>query len=79
MPGHCEVLSVSPLLRELLITAVDLPVEYEPESRAGRIMTLLLDEVRLAPAVALIANPERQKTCGMMSPLRCSPHSAGWH
>lgn len=37
----------------LLILAVDLPSEYDPRRRAGRIMSLLIDEIRLAPALPL--------------------------
>ena len=44
---------MSPLLRQLLILAVDLPSEYDPRRRAGRIMSLLVDEIRLAPALPL--------------------------
>jgi hypothetical protein len=36
-PGRCQVIGVSPLLRQLLIAAVDLPVDYDRNSRAGRI------------------------------------------
>jgi hypothetical protein len=32
MPRQCEVVGVSPLLRQLLILAVDLPSEYDPRS-----------------------------------------------
>jgi mannose-6-phosphate isomerase-like protein (cupin superfamily) len=53
MPRQCEVVGVSPLLRQLLILAVDLPSEYDPRRRAGRIMSLLVDEIRLAPALPL--------------------------
>ncbi|MPZ32457.1 MAG: helix-turn-helix domain-containing protein [Rhodospirillales bacterium] len=53
MARHCQVMGVSPLLRQLLIEAVDLPAAYEPRSRAGRIMSLLLDEIRLAPVLPL--------------------------
>ncbi len=51
--AQCQVMGVSPLLRQLLIEAVDLPATYEPRSRAGRIMALLLDEIRLAPVLPL--------------------------
>jgi len=53
MAGHCQVVGVSPLLRQLLIEAVDLPVTYQPQSRAGRIMSLVIDEIRLAPVLPL--------------------------
>ncbi|HEX4328113.1 MAG TPA: helix-turn-helix transcriptional regulator [Burkholderiales bacterium] len=53
MAAQCRVLGVSPLLRQLLIEAVDLPAEYPRASRAGRLMALLIDEIRGAPALPL--------------------------
>jgi AraC-like DNA-binding protein len=47
------VLSVSPLLRQLLIAAADLPLEYEIEGRDGLVMSLLAAELASAPRVAL--------------------------
>lgn len=49
MPTHCQVLGISPLLRELLIEAVDLPSECDTTGRAGMIMSLAIEEVRVAP------------------------------
>lgn len=46
MPAECRVLEVSGLLRQLLIEAVDIPVEYDAGSRGEAIMTLLLLELR---------------------------------
>jgi AraC-like DNA-binding protein len=53
MAAHCEVLGVSPLLRLLLIEAIDLPTEYAARSRAGKLMEFLIEEIRLAPALPL--------------------------
>ncbi|HEY4252092.1 MAG TPA: helix-turn-helix domain-containing protein [Roseomonas sp.] len=50
---RCQVLGIAPLLRQLLIEAVDLPADYAPDSRAGRIMALLIDEIAAAPALPL--------------------------
>jgi len=47
------VVGISPLLRQLLIEAVDLPSEYDPLGRAGKIMSLLIDEIHAAPALSL--------------------------
>ena len=49
----CQVLGVSPLLRDLLIAAVDVPVEYDQEGRDGRLMALLIDEIAAAPVLPL--------------------------
>ena len=48
LPSQCRVLEISSLLRQLLIEAVDLPVEYEAGSRAEAIINLLLLELRAA-------------------------------
>jgi AraC-like DNA-binding protein len=53
MPEQCQVVGISPLMRQLLIEAVDLPVEYDPADRAGKIMSLLIDEIHRAPALPL--------------------------
>ena len=45
MPKACEVLEVTPLLRELIVRATDLPLEYDQRGPAGRVMRLLLDEL----------------------------------
>ena len=36
MPRDCEVLEVTPLLRELILRATELPLEYEERGPAGR-------------------------------------------
>ncbi|MBF3172931.1 AraC family transcriptional regulator, partial [Pseudomonas aeruginosa] len=48
MPAHCQVLAVSPLLRQLLLAAVDMPLEYDTEGRDGALATLLLHELAAA-------------------------------
>jgi AraC-like DNA-binding protein/mannose-6-phosphate isomerase-like protein (cupin superfamily) len=53
MAKQCRVVGISPLLRALLIAAVDLPAEYDPLGRAGKIMSLLIDEIHAAPVLPL--------------------------
>jgi AraC-like DNA-binding protein len=53
MSRQCQVLGISPLLRQLLIEAVDLPAEYDSLGRAGKIMSLLIDEIHAAPVLPL--------------------------
>jgi AraC-like DNA-binding protein len=56
---QCAVLGVSPLLRELILAAVEVPLPYELESRHGRLMRLLLDEVQQMPSLPLsLPRPE---------------------
>ncbi|MBT0731399.1 AraC family transcriptional regulator [Rosenbergiella nectarea] len=47
LPTVCQVVQVSPLLRELIIAALDLPDCYAPNSRAERVYELILDEIRV--------------------------------
>jgi len=49
----CRVVGASPLLRHLLIAAVDIPAVYDTDGRDGRIMALLLDEIVAAPVLPL--------------------------
>jgi AraC-like DNA-binding protein len=53
-PGdRSQVIKVSPLLRELLNAATDLPFDYDPASRDGLLMDLLVSEVDRAPLISL--------------------------
>jgi AraC-like DNA-binding protein len=53
LPAYCQVIAVSPLLHALLLEAVDLPLQYALDGRDGRVMALLLDEIRTMPALPL--------------------------
>ena len=52
---QCEVLSVSPLLRQLLIEAIDVPALYDESGRDGVLMSLVLQEVGRAAALPFFA------------------------
>ena len=43
MPQRCEAFAITPLLRELILRATELPVEYDEGGAAGRVMQLILD------------------------------------
>jgi len=53
LPGTCLVVQVSPLLRELIVAAVAVSQPSDPETRNGRLMGLLLDELLVAPSLPL--------------------------
>ena len=53
MPDRCQVVGISPFMRSLMLQAVDLPVDYDPDSRAGALMTLLQHELRQMPVLPL--------------------------
>ena len=45
-PEHCCVISVSPLLRELILHAVKMPDLYLPDSPEEHIITVILDQIQ---------------------------------
>jgi AraC-like DNA-binding protein len=53
LPRQCCVVSVSSLLRELVLRAAQLPMLYRQRGSAGRIMQLLLDEIHALPVLPL--------------------------
>ena len=55
LPLDCQVLDASPLLRQLLAEAVTVATLYAEESRDGRLMGLLLDEIAAARPLPLSA------------------------
>ena len=53
LPASCCVLGVSPLLRELILAAIDIHSVPSADSRNGRLMALMLDELGLQQVVPL--------------------------
>ena len=53
LPTQCQVVAISPLLRELILAAIEVTPPYAPGSRDGRVMSLLLDEVAVLPSLPL--------------------------
>jgi AraC-like DNA-binding protein/mannose-6-phosphate isomerase-like protein (cupin superfamily) len=53
LSGDCRLIKVSPLVRALINEAVTFPVEYETDGREGRIMDLILSEIRRTQPVPL--------------------------
>lgn len=52
---HCQVCAVSPLLYQLLLQAVELPLVYPIEGRSHHLMGLLLTEISMATVLPLHA------------------------
>jgi AraC-like DNA-binding protein len=61
LPDSVCVLAVQPLLRELILEAVKLPLDYGESERDGRIMALILDELRALPILPLHLPMPRDK------------------
>ncbi|MGN7980300.1 AraC family transcriptional regulator [Burkholderia sp. 22313] len=55
LPDQCGVYGVSPLLRQLIDDAIDLPAMYDVDGRAGKLMALLVAEIATMPRLSLHA------------------------
>lgn len=53
LPETSQAVGISPLLRELIQAAAHVRQPYAPNSRDGRVMRLLLDELRALPVLPL--------------------------
>jgi hypothetical protein len=62
LPTRCTVLGISPLLRELILAAIDIPALFARLARS-RLMRLLLDEVKLVPTLPLHLPRPTDGTC----------------
>jgi len=51
MPDCCRLISVSPLMRELLLRVVEEPMSYRSEGHRKRIAALIFDEIEFCPAM----------------------------
>ncbi len=61
MPRSCAVIEVNPLLRALILAAMDEKLEYDRKGRGGLIMRLILAELRAAPRLPLSIPMPRDK------------------
>jgi AraC-like DNA-binding protein len=46
LPGQCCVVAISPLLRQLILRAMQIGLDYVPGSPGARLMAVILDELR---------------------------------
>ncbi|VVE24098.1 AraC family transcriptional regulator [Pandoraea iniqua] len=53
LPQASCVVDISPLVRELILAAIAIPLDYAPDSRDARLMRLLLDELTALPVLPL--------------------------
>jgi AraC-like DNA-binding protein len=73
----CRVLEVSDLLRELILEATRMPVEYDVNGRDGRVMALILDEIAAAPSVPLhVAMPQDPRLTRVCRAILADPAHA---
>ena len=53
LPAECCVVTVSPLLRELILRAVEIPPLYDLDGPDGRLMDVILDQLQRLPVTPL--------------------------
>ncbi len=53
LPASCQVMAITPLMRELIAEAVTFPTLYDPDGMEGRLCRLILDLLKTAPAAPL--------------------------
>lgn len=70
MPDACRVLPVSPLLRELIVRATELPLQYDEDGPAGHVVALILAELNglqsLPLQLPMPAHPRLRVLCETM-------------
>lgn len=53
LPSHCCVVTITPLLRELIVQAVKMPLLYEENGPDGRLIQVLIDQITTLPETPL--------------------------
>lgn len=80
---RCQVIDVSPLMRHLLMEAVEVPLAYDPSGRDGLLIDLLLHEVTRSarcPCTFRCRTTENYSRCVRtfcISPTPISRHNIG--
>ncbi len=70
----CEVVEISPLLRELILAFSDVEVEYDEAGAEGRLVQVMLDQLAIAPACALMLPwPDDNALAGICHYLAAHP------
>lgn len=79
-PPRCLVLSVSPLARELILTACALPVLYDAHGPDGRLVAVLLDQLASLPIADLSLpwpqDPRLATICQILTDTPDDPRTA---
>jgi AraC-like DNA-binding protein len=74
LPGGCCVVAVPPLLRQLILRAVDIGLDYPPDGPAARLMAVILDELRaLQPEPLQLPHPRDPRLVKIAEALLADP------
>ncbi|CAH0145540.1 HTH-type transcriptional regulator NimR [Roseomonas sp. CECT 9278] len=76
-PPRAAILSVAPLLRELILAACAEPLEWDEKGRGGHLAALILEEIARAPALPLgVPQPRDARLVRLAAALAARPDSA---
>lgn len=76
LPTQPAALSVSPLLRELILAACVEPLEWDERGRGGHLAVLILDEIRRAPRLPIaVPQPHDPRLLRLTAALAADPAS----
>lgn len=76
MPDQPCAVAVTPLLRELIVAAMQVPQPYARDTRDGRLMTLLIDELEALPVLPLhLPQPRDARLRAICDAIRRQPDS----
>lgn len=74
---QCRVVTVNPLLRELIRTFSQLPVHYDPQGADGRLVQVLLDQLAVASEQHLMLPlPQNNHLRALCNHLQAQPDAA---
>ncbi|KAA3629271.1 MAG: AraC family transcriptional regulator [Proteobacteria bacterium] len=74
LPAACCVVTVSPLLRELILYAVSLEPLYDEAGAAGRLMQVIVDQIKILPIAPLhLPLPEEPRIRSITLALQHDP------
>lgn len=74
LPGECCVVSVPQLLRQLILRAMAVGLDYEPDSAGARVMAVILDELRaLKPEPLHLPHPRDARLKRIAEALLADP------
>lgn len=75
LPQVCRAVGISSLLRELILAAIQVKEAYADDSREGRLMRLLLDEVNVLPTLPLhLPQPNDARLTTICQTISGKPH-----
>ncbi len=74
LPGACRVVTVSALLRALILRAMTVPPLYDEDGPDGRVLRVLLDELRALPSAPLhLPQPKDPRLKRVTDALQAEP------